>query len=287
MAETNITDKKYLGYDGLRTVVDNVKEYTDSAVDQKSQVQIIESGETETLSTLEIYKMTQEEFDKAVEDGTIVENAIYLTPEEDIDLSQYSTIDQLNEKADKKHSHKITDINELQSTLDVINEDVSKKAELNHNHDISDVVDLRVELDNKAQVEHTHDYAESSHSHTSSDITDLQVKLDEKSDVTHTHDYAPSTHSHEISEITGLQDELNSKAESTHTHDYADSSHTHDDRYYTEEEIDVKVEELEQSISEKAEVSHSHTDVHYTKDEVDELLSQTSVVQFITWEVDD
>ena len=41
MEETNITDKKYLDYDGLKTVVENVKEYTDNAVDKKSQVQII------------------------------------------------------------------------------------------------------------------------------------------------------------------------------------------------------------------------------------------------------
>lgn len=39
MAEEN--KKKYLDYDGLKTVVDNVIEYTDSAVDQKSQVQIV------------------------------------------------------------------------------------------------------------------------------------------------------------------------------------------------------------------------------------------------------
>jgi hypothetical protein len=40
MAETNEI-KKYLDYDGLVEVVDNVKTYTDNAVEQKSAVQII------------------------------------------------------------------------------------------------------------------------------------------------------------------------------------------------------------------------------------------------------
>ena len=179
MAEEN---KKYLGYEGLKTVVENVIEYTDSAVDQRSQVQIIEYGETETLSTLEIYKMTQEEYDKAVEDGTIVENAIYLTPEEDIDLSGYATKEQLKDYAEKNHTHSISDINELQVALD-------NKAELVHEHDYAasnhthdDSYYKKIEIDTKVEEinKSVDGKAEEVHSHAISEVTDLQLKLDEK-----------------------------------------------------------------------------------------------------------
>lgn len=199
--------KKYLDYKGLKTVVENVIEYTDSAVDQKSQVQIIESGETEFLSTLEIYKVTQEEYDKAVEDGTIVENAIYLTPDEDIDLSSYATIEQLNSKADEKHSHEIEDVAGLQTTLDSMNDVVSGKANTIHSHAISDVDELQVKLDEKADIGHTHDYAASSHSHD--DVYYTEEEIDGK--------------------IEELEQSISEKAE---------VSHVHTDVHYTKEEVD-------------------------------------------------
>lgn len=46
-------------------------------LDQKSAVQV--NGEF--LSTLNIYKLTQEEYDKAVEEGTVDGTAVYLTPD--------------------------------------------------------------------------------------------------------------------------------------------------------------------------------------------------------------
>lgn len=57
-----------------------------------SQVQIIESNTTETLSALKIYKVSQAEYDDALANNTLEENAIYLTPDEEIDLSPYETI---------------------------------------------------------------------------------------------------------------------------------------------------------------------------------------------------
>ena len=48
---------------------------------------------TENLSTLKIYKLTQEQYDKRVEEGSIDENALYLTPDEAIDLSGYAAIE--------------------------------------------------------------------------------------------------------------------------------------------------------------------------------------------------
>ena len=60
---------------------------------------------TENLSTLKIHKLTQEQYDREFAAGRIDENALYLTPDEDIDLSEYVTINQLNSKADANHNH--------------------------------------------------------------------------------------------------------------------------------------------------------------------------------------
>ena len=60
---------------------------------------------TENLSTLKIHKLSQAQYDRALEAGRIDENALYLTPDEEIDLSNYATIEQLNTKADAVHTH--------------------------------------------------------------------------------------------------------------------------------------------------------------------------------------
>ena len=48
---------------------------------------------TENLSTLKIHKLTQKQYERELENGNIDENALYLTPDEEIDLSGYATID--------------------------------------------------------------------------------------------------------------------------------------------------------------------------------------------------
>lgn len=215
MAEKT-TDKKYLSYDGLITVVDNVKEYTDSAVDQKSQVQIIESGTTEVLSTLEIYKLTQEEYEQAVKDGTIVENAIYLTPEEDIDLSGYATIDQLNSKADRNHGHEIEDVNQLQEKLDALDNEISTMAKEDHKHSSTDITDLQDKLDEKSEIGHTHDYAASNHTHDDAYYKKIEIDAKVEEINKSVDDKADEVHSHAVSEVTELQNKLDEKV-STHT----------------------------------------------------------------------
>jgi hypothetical protein len=73
---------------------------------------------TENLSTLKIHKLTREQYDRELEAGRIDENALYLTPDEEIDLSPYATLEQLETKADAGHAHKISDVANLQSSLD-------------------------------------------------------------------------------------------------------------------------------------------------------------------------
>lgn len=60
---------------------------------------------TKSVSALNIHKLTKEQYERELEAGNIDEYALYLTPDEEIDLSQYATIEQLNAKADAEHTH--------------------------------------------------------------------------------------------------------------------------------------------------------------------------------------
>lgn len=68
---------------------------------------------TENVSTLKIHKLTQAQYERELEAGRIDENALYLTPDEEIDLSPYATIEQMNGKADEEHYHAVSDITGL------------------------------------------------------------------------------------------------------------------------------------------------------------------------------
>lgn len=110
---------------------DILKTYTDNAVSQKSQVQIVTSDEnTEILPTLQIHKLTQEEYDEKVASGNIDENVLYLTPDEEINLNGYATIEQLEEKADVSHTH-----DDKYYTETEIDDKLANKSDLTHNHD--------------------------------------------------------------------------------------------------------------------------------------------------------
>lgn len=98
------------------------KEEVDNAVAEKTQVQMVTLNETdsitEKLSTLKIHKLTREQYEEKLANGTIDETALYLTPDEEIDLTPYATIEQLNEKSDIGHTHVISDVTDLQAKLD-------------------------------------------------------------------------------------------------------------------------------------------------------------------------
>ena len=73
---------------------------------------------TENLPTLKIHNLTQEQYNRALTNGNIDETALYLTPEEEIDFSIYATVEQMNGKANTSHTHNISDVTDLQSSLD-------------------------------------------------------------------------------------------------------------------------------------------------------------------------
>ena len=50
----------------------------------------------ENLSTLKIHKLTQEQYDRELSADKLDENALYLTPDKEIDLSPYVTKEQID-----------------------------------------------------------------------------------------------------------------------------------------------------------------------------------------------
>jgi hypothetical protein len=97
----------------------------------------------ENLSTLKIHKLTQAQYERELAAGRIDENALYMTPDEEVDMSIYATVDQLNDKADKAHTHKIDDVTNLQQSLDKMladaksytDEATADFVDAEHNHD--------------------------------------------------------------------------------------------------------------------------------------------------------
>lgn len=84
---------------------------------------------TTNLETLKIHKLTKAQYERELAAGNVDANALYLTPEEDVDLSQYATKTEISEaqaalqlaldgKAPSSHSHSISDITNLQTSLD-------------------------------------------------------------------------------------------------------------------------------------------------------------------------
>jgi hypothetical protein len=136
------------------------------------------------------------------------------------------------------HTHPISDVTNLQTTLD-------GKALTVHSHVIGDVTGLQTALDGKASTSHTH---------VISDVTGLQTALDGKAATAHTHAIgdvtglqtaldgkASSSHTHAIADVTGLQTALDGKAASSHTHTISDVSN------------------LRTELDGKADISHTHS----------------------------
>ena len=65
---------------------------------------------TENLSTLKIHKLSQKQYERELENGNIDETALYLTPDQEIDLSPYATLEDIKDKANTKHSHDMSDV---------------------------------------------------------------------------------------------------------------------------------------------------------------------------------
>lgn len=148
----------------------------------KSKVENNEKGLTannETLSTLKTKisttsdKITQLEKDLKdketnLENKISTTNSSIISLDEKVNSNQKSLNDKankvdLNNKADKKHTHNISDITDLETTLsnkantsDLENKadkiDLKTKADKTHKHNISDITNLQAELDKKSNL---------------------------------------------------------------------------------------------------------------------------------------
>ena len=96
----------------------------------------------------------------------------------------------------------IADVQQLQQTLDAMQQEINSKIDGSHTHVITEVTGLQNALDNKAAV---------NHSHTIGQIFGLQAELDKKPDKENLTLF--------ISQVIGLQTALNQKANLSHTHD--------------------------------------------------------------------
>lgn len=87
---------------------------------------------TQNLSTLKIHKLTQDQYDRELAAGNIDENALYLTPNEEIDLTPYATKEELKTKSDVSHAH-----DDRYYTEEEVDTLLSSKSNATHNHDSS------------------------------------------------------------------------------------------------------------------------------------------------------
>ena len=238
------TTKKYASLNNLQTFKENADKLyaTQTSLDevndtvlQKSQVQIVTQDVSEFVPTLKIQKISQKEYNQKTNDGTLEDDVMYLTPEDETGLGQFATKDELAEKADAFHIHDDRYYTEIEVDIKLEN-----KSNITHNHD--DVYESKGAADTalNSAKEYIDVVAEGksdvSHTHAISDVTNLQTTLEGKVSVSRT------VNGKTLSEnITLCASDVGA----------ADTEHTHDDRYYTQSEIDGK-------FAEKSDISHNH-----------------------------
>ena len=165
----------------------------------------------------------------------------------------------LGTKANESHGHSISDITNLQNSL-------NGKANNSHGHSISDITNLQNTLDGKASASHTHSgYSASGHGHSISDITNLQNTLDGKASASHTHSgYAASVHTH--SGYATSDHTHSGYAAKSHTHsNYAASGHNHDSSYAAKSHGHSisDVTNLQTTLNNKAAANHKHGNTEF------------------------
>lgn len=177
---------------------------------------------TENLSTLKIHKLTRAQYDRELANGTIDENALYLTPDEEIDLSGYATVEALETKADAEHTH--DDLYYTETEIDV---KLSGKSDTSHNHD-SDYDSLGSA---SSALSEAKSYADAVGTTIKNDLLngagsaydtlkELGDLIDDNTDAiealeTMATGKADAEHTHAISDVTDLQTTLDGKAANT------------------------------------------------------------------------
>ena len=134
---------------------------------------------TKNLSTLKIHRLTQEQYDRELAAGNLDPNAMYLTPDEEIDLTPYATIEQLDTKADVNHSH--NDLyyteTEIDAKLGTMQSDIDSKVDKVDGKGLSTNDYTTAEKDKLATVEPNANFYEHP-THTSYDLGLYKVTVD-------------------------------------------------------------------------------------------------------------
>lgn len=155
---------------------------------------------TENLSTLKIHKLSKAQYERELAAGNLDENAIYLTPDEEIDLSPYATIEQLNGKADVEHDH-----DDKYYTESEVDAKLATKSDSTHNHDSAyDAKGAASDALTEAKA-----YADTK--------TSGLASTPSVTNAISTHNTATDTHNDIRDLITGLTNRLNALADSDDT----------------------------------------------------------------------
>ena len=247
---------------------------------------------TENLSTLKIHKLTQEQYNRALEAGNIDNNALYLTPDDrnytDIEIdtkldakldkteasTTYSTIDHTHDEYELPTDPTFNSVNVIS---DIYLNDYNKAIVFNgsgssiYDNEADRIVfqtDYRpiLKIDGEEKELATLDDIQST-------SEALETALDGK---------ANASHSHAISDVSGLQSALDGKAAQTDLDNLetvvagkANASHTH---------TIANITNLQSALDGKASSSHTHTvsnisDLTATATELNYMDGVTSNVQ--------
>lgn len=242
---------------------------------------------TENLQTLKIIKLSQEQYNRESAAGNLDENALYLTPDEETDLSGYVTTEQLDTKADADHNH--DDVYYTETEVDTL---LEGKADTSHNHDdLYDIKGAAAEAEQNAKSYAdglVGDYASKEHDHVVEDITDF---IDSVNTLIEEKGYADAIATAKQEAITTAATDATTKADNALAlaKSYADSAASDikndllngaEAAYDTlkelgdliNENVDA-IEALETIASGKADADHTHDDRYYTETEIDNKVS--------------
>lgn len=129
----------------------------------------------------------------------------------------------LNNKADKKHTHAINEVDGLRNTLDnhekIFNSNIGSISNLSdklqYKASTDSVAELEKKVNGKADKTDLSKKSDVGHTHSISDVSNLQTTLNGK---------ASKSHTHSISDVSNLQSTLNGKASTNHSHSISDIS---------------------------------------------------------------
>lgn len=191
--------------------------------------------ETKNVSNLKIHKLSKAQYERELAAGNIDEYALYLTPDEEIDLSPYATKEELNAKADSDHNHDSaydakgaasTALSEAKTYADsaattaanTVKNDLLNGAGAAYDtlKELGDLIDTNTDaIDALESV--AAGKADASHTHAISDVTGLQSALDGKAASSHGTHVSYSTTA-PVMDGTASAGSASTVARSDHTH---------------------------------------------------------------------